>query len=208
TRVGSYRFESTLFTRFQRTFFLSRVVVPLPYPYLQGLDMVKHAEETGKTFGNVYLLGELRDARSETFHGFKSYYAVALFFKEPIALQILFLCGLAWIWKNRSLVDFLFGEGLLLASAAILVLWLSFFNRAQVGIRHILPALAVEVVIAAAAFSDFSSKRWPSKAFLSILLLWLVGSVASYYPNMIPYMNEWVRDRRLSYRILADSNLD
>jgi hypothetical protein len=25
---------------------------------------------------------------------------------------------------------------------------------------------------------------------------------------MIPYMNEWVRDRRLSYKILADSNLD
>jgi hypothetical protein len=24
---------------------------------------------------------------------------------------------------------------------------------------------------------------------------------------MIPYMNEWVHDRRLSYRILADSNL-
>ena len=25
---------------------------------------------------------------------------------------------------------------------------------------------------------------------------------------MIPYMNEWVHDRRLSYRYLADSNLD
>jgi len=208
TRVGSYRFESTFFTRFQQTLFLRQVPVPLPYPFLQGLDMTKHNEETGRSFGNIYRLGELRNSPDETFHGFKSYYAVALFFKEPIALQILFLSGLVWIWKNRSLEDFLFGEGLLLAAAAILVFWLSFFDRAQIGIRHILPALAIEIVIAGAALSHFSSKLWVEKALLSMLVLWLVVSVASYYPHMIPYMNEWVIDRRLSYRILADSNLD
>lgn len=208
TRLSSYHFESALFTRFQQTPFLARVPVPLPYPFLQGLDMTKYSEEIGRTFGYVYLLGQLRDPSSPTFHGFKSYYAVVLFFKEPIALQALFLCGLVWVWRNRSLGDFLLGEGLLLTAAAILVFWLSFFNKVQIGVRHILPALAIETVIAGAAFSDFSSKPWPKKAFLSMLVLWLAISVASYYPQMIPYMNEWVRDRRLSYRILADSNLD
>jgi 4-amino-4-deoxy-L-arabinose transferase-like glycosyltransferase len=207
TPVGSYRFESSLFARFQQIPVLRQVPVPLPYPFLQGLDMTRHNEKNGQSFGNVYLLGQLRDATDETFHGFKSYYAVAIFFKEPIALQILFLCGLFWIWKNRSIADFLFGEGLLLAAAAILVFWLSFFDRAQIGIRHILPALAIETVIAGAAFSNFSLKPLAKKAFLSLLVLWLVVSVASYYPQMIPYMNEWVRDRRLSYKILADSNL-
>jgi len=197
TPVGSYRFESSLFARFQQIPVLRQVPVPLPYPFLQGLDMTRHNEKNGQSFGNVYLLGQLRDATDETFHGFKSYYAVAIFFKEPVALQILFLCGLFWIWKNRSIADFLFGEGLLLAAAAILVFWLSFFDRAQIGIRHILPALAIETVIAGAAFSNFSLKPLAKK----------VVSVASYYPQMIPYMNEWVRDRRLSYKILADSNL-
>jgi 4-amino-4-deoxy-L-arabinose transferase-like glycosyltransferase len=208
TPLDSYRFETAFFTRLQRTPLLDHVPVPLPYPFLQGLDMTKRSEETGRSFGNVYLLGELRDPASPTFHGFKSYYAVALFYKEPIALQVLFLWGLLWIWRNRSLGDFLIGEGLLLMAAAILVFWLSFFNKAQIGIRHVLPALAVEIVIAGAAFSNFSSKPWPKKALLSILVLWLAGSVASYYPQMIPYMNEWVHDRRFSYRILADSNLD
>jgi 4-amino-4-deoxy-L-arabinose transferase-like glycosyltransferase len=208
TRVGSYRFESTFFKRFQQTPFLRQVPVPLPYPFLQGLDRTKHNVDIGQSFGNVYLLGELRNSQDETFHGFKSYYAVAVFFKEPIALQILFLCGLVWIWKNRSFVDFLFGEGLLLAYATILMFWLSFLDRAQIGIRHTLPVLAIEIVIAAAAFSHFSSKPRAKKLLLSILVLWLVVSVASYYPHMIPYMNEWVHDRRLSYRILADSNLD
>ena len=54
----------------------------------------------------------------------------------------------------------------------------------------------------------FESMSWAKKASLAFLGVWLGASVASYYPNMIPYMNEWVHDRRLSYRILADSNLD
>lgn len=169
--------------------------------------MMKYREETGDGMGNVYLLGNLGDTHSQEFNGFKSYYVVAWFYKEPIALQLLFLFGLAWIWKNRSLDDFVFGEGLLLAAAAVLLFWLS-FSRAQFGIRTLLPALAIEIVIAAAAFSDFSSMSRAKKAILSILVLWLAGSVASYYPQMIPYMNEWVRDRRLSYKVLADSNLD
>jgi 4-amino-4-deoxy-L-arabinose transferase-like glycosyltransferase len=208
TPVGSYRFQSPLFSQFQKLTFLSRVPIPFPYPFLQGLDMTKHIEETGSCCGNIYLLGEVRDPRKLSFQGFKSYYAVALFFKEPIALQGLFLCGLVWIWRNRRLGDFLFGEGLLLAAVAILVLWLSFFDKAQIGIRHILPALAVEIVIAGASFSHFSSKPRVEKVALSILILWLAVSSASYYPHMIPYMNEWVADRRLSYRVLADSNLD
>jgi hypothetical protein len=46
------------------------------------------------------------------------------------------------------------------------------------------------------------------KALLATLVVWMAISVGSYYPHMIPYMNEWVHDRRLSYKILADSNLD
>ena len=74
---------------------------------------MKHNEETGRSFGNIYLLGKLGDCQSQAFHGFKSYYAVALFFKEPIALQVLFLWGLVWIWKNRRLDAFLSGRGII-----------------------------------------------------------------------------------------------
>jgi len=208
TRLGSYRFESVFFTRLQQTPLLRKIPVPFPYPFLQGLDRTKQNEQTGRSFGNIYLLGELGDSQSQSFHGFKSYYAVALFFKEPIPLQVLFLWGLVWMWKNRRFDAFLSGEGLLLMAAAILFIWFSFFSRAQIGIRHILPALAVETVIAAAAFSQLASMSRAKRASLAFLVLWLGVSVASYYPQMIPYMNEWVHDRRLSYKVLADSNLD
>ena len=170
--------------------------------------MMKDHEQKGNSFGNIYLLGELGNGQDPSFHGFKSYYAVALFFKEPIPLQILFLLSLVWVWKNRSLDDFLFGECLLLAGAAILLVWLSFFNRAQIGVRQILPFFAIDVIVAGAAFVSFYSASRPRKCFLALLVLWLGISVASYYPHMIPYMNEWVFDRKLAYKILADSNLD
>jgi len=109
----------------------------MPIEFLQGLDLTKYSEEAGDWCGDVYLLGESRDSWDQSFHGFKPYYAVALFFKEPIALQGLFLCVLVWIWKNRTLEEFLFGEGLLLAAAAILLSWFSFFSRKQIGTRHI-----------------------------------------------------------------------
>jgi hypothetical protein len=86
--------------------------------------------------------------------------------------------------------------------------FLSFFNREQIGVRHILPFFAIDVIVAAAAFAGFSAMSRARKAFLCVLVFWLGVSVASYYPHMIPYMNEWVFDRKLAYKILADSNLD
>jgi 4-amino-4-deoxy-L-arabinose transferase-like glycosyltransferase len=206
--LGGYRFQSVSFIRLQTLPVLRSFPVPLPYPYLQGLDMVKKNEQNGSTFGNIYLLGELGNHLDPSFRGFKSYYATALFFKEPIALQILFVLGLVWVWKNRSLSDFFFDEALLLVAAAILLAWLSFFNRAQIGVRHMLPFFAIDVIIAGAAFVCLNSMSRVRKAILCLLVLWLGVSVASYYPHMIPYMNEWVFNRKLAYKILADSNLD
>jgi hypothetical protein len=187
---------------------LGSLPVPVPYPFLQGLDMTKHSEATGRTYGDVYLLGQLANPRDPAFHGFKSYYVVAVFFKEPIALQILFVWGLVWVMRNRRLDDFIRGEGLLLASAVILFCWMSFFSRAQIGIRHILPVLAIETIIAGAAFRAFAAKSTAQKAVLCGLVMWMAVSVATYYPQMIPYMNEFAGDRRFTYRLLSDSNLD
>ena len=206
--LGTYQFETATLQHIGQLPLLRHIPVPMPYPFLQGLDQTKLSEETGRAFGDVYLLGWIGHTTDPAFHGFKSYYVVALFFKEPIALQILFVWGLVWVFRNRKLEDFLRGEGLLVASAVLLFCWMSLFSRAQIGVRHILPVIAVETIIAGAAFYNFSSKSRAQKAVLSALVLWMGISVASYYPQMIPYMNEFVHDRRYSYKLLSDSNLD
>jgi hypothetical protein len=210
--LADYEFTSPTFQRLQqrvsRTAALRELPVPVPYAYLQGLDMTVDDEAHGRSFGNVYLLGELRSSKDRRFDGFKSYYAVAWFFKEPIALQLLLLLGLVELRRRRPFADVMLGEGLLLLAAGGLVAYLSFFNRAQLGIRHILPALAIGVVIGAGAFARFPSlPRW-RQIGLGLLVVWLAVATMRYYPHLIPYMNEWAGDRRLAYRLLADSNLD
>ena len=39
-------------------------------------------------------------------------------------------------------------------------------------------------------------------------MLWVGASTLSYYPHFISYFNEFVLDRKMAYRRLADSNLD
>jgi 4-amino-4-deoxy-L-arabinose transferase-like glycosyltransferase len=207
-RLSSYNFESSTFNRLQATVVLRALPIPVPYPFLQGLDMMKAREANGATYGNVYLLGTLRSVSDPQFHGFKSYYAVALFFKEPIPLQLLFMLGLIWIYRNRTGAKFFECEFPLLAAGAFLFAWLSLFSKAQVGIRHILPVLAIETIIAGAAFSGFTQFTKRRKLMLAGLVGWLAVSTFSYYPDLIPYTNEWVGDRKLTYRIVADSNVD
>jgi hypothetical protein len=207
TPLRGYAFESEPSRKIQGMSWIGRIPVPLPYPVLQGFDQMLQVEKTGSTYGNVYLLGELRSVTDPAFHGFKSYYVVAWLFKEPIPLQILFIWGMTFVVMRRR-KDFLFNEGLILAAGAVLFVWLSLFSKAQVGIRHILPVLAIEITIASAPFLQFGMASRPRRILLSCLVAWLFASTFSYFPHMIPYMNEWVWDRRSSYKILADSNLD
>jgi hypothetical protein len=208
TPLKFYHFYSEPFLQLQKVPVLRSLPVPLPYPFLQGIDMLKYHDESGLTYGKIYLLGELRDPSAPSFHSFKSYYAIAMFFKEPIALQILFLVGLVWISRNRSYREFVTGEGILLSAAVLLFVWFSLFRKSQLGIRNILPVVAIEIIIAGAAFATFPGKARKTQIALSLLVLWVCVSTLSYYPNLIPYMNEWVFDRKQSYRILVDSNLD
>lgn len=71
TAFRAYVFESGLFRGFQDARWISSIPVPIPYPVLQGFDQMVQVEKTGSTFGNVYLLGEVRSVTDPAFHGFK-----------------------------------------------------------------------------------------------------------------------------------------
>ena len=122
-------------------------------------------------------------------------------------MQVLLLLSLLWIANNRRLANFLTGEWLLLATAGVLLLMLSLFSNTQTGIRHILPVLSIFVILSGGACLDCLRSSW-RRVLLSGCLLWTVISVGTYFPHMIPYFNEILTDRKMAYRLLADSNLD
>ncbi len=167
--------------------------LPLPQNYLDGFDWTAGDEEQGRGFGNLYLLGEAQTNR----RGWWWYYAVNFALKLPLPILALALLGAAWnrgrdFWTLRILAIGWF-------------LFLSFANRAQIGIRHALPIVPIIIIEAAAAYARLERTRpWLARA----LVVWLGASVLSFAPDFIPYTNELVLDRKLAYRIFADSNLD
>ena len=204
TPLGDYRFRSHLFQAAQsRLQVVERLPMPLPYPYLEGLDWVHHRERTGKGYGATYLLGHLRRGQ-----GFQGYYVVAYLFKEPIARQAAFLIALAayaFRRKNRRFVE---NELFLLGPLLYFSLFFNCLDRAQIGIRFFLvvfPFIHIFSGRLLVGWRDFRSRKWVATGALASYLL---ISVVSYFPHYIPYFNELVLDRRLAYRILADSNLD
>jgi multisubunit Na+/H+ antiporter MnhF subunit len=208
TPLARYEFMSSGFQALQRAPLLRNIPLPFPYAYLQGYDMTGYDNAHAVTFDNLTLLGEVRGTQLARSGGFASYYLVAYGLKEPIGMQILLLLSLLWIVRHRRFSDFLVAEWPLLTTAAVLLVALSFFNNSQVGIRHMLPVLAIFTIVSGAAFAKFAEFSRARKALLLACLVYTVVSVASYFPHMIPYFNEIVTDRKMAYRYLADSNLD
>jgi hypothetical protein len=206
TPLAKHDFRTPGFQALQRIPVLRAIPLPVPYPYVQGFDMMSYANDNGD--GNIMLLGELRGKKQAVSSGFHTYYLVCYALKEPLGMQLLFLLAIAWIVRYRRFEDVLAGELPLLASAGLLILWLSLFSRTQMGIRHILPALVMFVILSGAAFAGWHQFRLPRKILLVGCLLYVAISVGSYYPHLIPYFNEIVHDRKMAYRYLADSNLD
>jgi hypothetical protein len=90
----------------------------------------------------------------------------------------------------------------------ILLYWVyfNFFFNAQIGIRHLLPVFALATIFCGRFLITPESKLRQYTALA--LVIWSAASALSYYPHFISYFNEFVPDRKLAYRHLADSNLD
>ncbi len=210
TRLADYRFRSQPFRHLQQTLApWEGLRVPVPYPYFEGLDWVLEREQTGEGFGNIYLLGRVHQGR-----GFPGYYFVACLFKVPLATQLLWLLAAGAYLVRRRRFRFLDDELVLLVPAAFFTVYFNFLYDAQMGIRYfmvVFPLLYVFAgsLVAESGWRELGSRarrRW--SAALGLLAAWLVVSVLSYYPDLLPYMNELVPDRKMAYRVLADSNLD
>ncbi|MCW5976783.1 MAG: glycosyltransferase family 39 protein [Bryobacteraceae bacterium] len=208
TPLSQYEFSSPSLRALQRIPLVRDIPVPLPYPYLEGIDLCRHHEQTGVNIGRLYLLGELRDHGDDGPRPFPSYFLVAYLVKEPIALQVLLLLSLAHLWRRRRERDIANREAFLLVPSVFFFVYLSFFFNAQIGIRYLLPAYPFLLIITAAPFARWARMGRAAKGASLALTAWLVVSTLSWFPHFIPYFNELVWDRKQAYRILADSNIN
>ena len=204
TPLAEYQFRSDLFRGVQSwAGAIGAIPLPLPYPYLDGLDWVLEHERTGEGYGNIYLLGEVRKGQ-----GFAGYYLYASLYKVPIATQlILFAAAGAYVARRRRF-EFLRNEAVVFWPILFFTVYFNFFYRAQIGIRYFLVVFPLLYVFSGSLLAEGRALAKPMAAALAAAIAGLVLSVLSYYPHFLPYFNELVWDRTRAYTVLADSNLD
>jgi len=205
TPFGDYQFRSKTFQNIQADFpVLHALPVPVPYPYLEGLDYMRNTEQSGALSGNVYFLGQI-----STLKGFPGYYIVASLLKVPISTQIILILA-QWVYFTRKerKATFFKNEIFLLISVLFFTIYFNFFFNTQIGIRYYLPVFPLLYVFSGSLFigwTDFSRMR---KVLSWGLIIYLAISVFSYYPYNLSYFNEFVWNRTQAYKYLADSNID
>jgi hypothetical protein len=201
TPLARYTLVSPVFQSLARTTLLRDLPLPLPYAYVQGLDMVSRDTRGGWW---SYLRGQYSD------RGFRSYFLWAFLVKVPVATQIL-LALAAWLWgagRMRAPA----GEEFLVAPVLFLGAYLSLFFELDIGFRYMLPILPFLFVFIARAASPeivapLTSSTWKPVA-AAVLLGWLAVSSFAFHPHYIPYFNEWAGGPGNGSRWLIDSNLD
>jgi hypothetical protein len=206
---GDYVFESISLRNLQQTFsFLYWLPVPFPYGYVQSIDMIKAHAEIGagtpfSTLNGVYLFGELRQKS-----GFWYYYIVLFFYKMPIGTMLLFVACVPLLLKKFNVRAFTRQYMFLLIPAAFYFIILSFFNKFQIGIRHLLLIYPLMFVGLGYLFLQISKARFAVKALAAGAVVYTFISVALYYPFIIAYTNEFVGDKKMVFTKFIDSSID
>lgn len=167
TPLSRYTFIDPVFKKLQATPIVGNLPLPLPVPYVQGLDLVKFEERMGQAWGNIYMAGHLRvNHHDGTLHGFPGYYFYTAFFKVPIAKQIIFLVALFGYFSRPgppALRRLRREEVFLLIPILFYWGYFNFFFNAQIGIRHVLPVFALATIFC----GRFLSARNPSSDDIS-----------------------------------------
>ena len=162
--------------------------------YLSAFDFLYLAATPGYEF---YLGGEFyAEAR-----WYYCLYALAI--KTPVPLLLLLPASLLLVLRSGERPAAL--ATLLLPPALLLVA--SFFDRANIGVRRVLPALPFLLVIAAQGARLPLPGRYRG-VVLGLLSVWLAVSVLWAGPHHLAYFNEVIGGSRRGHYYLDDSNLD
>jgi 4-amino-4-deoxy-L-arabinose transferase-like glycosyltransferase len=199
TFLGNYKFRSDWFQTLQAHTALRALPVPFPYPYLDGLDWMRHTQTSGGNSGTIYLLGNLNK------EGFPGYYIIASLLKVPISTQIIIFAALIlYFTQPNRRRNFFRDEIFLFTPILFYSIYFNFLFNVQIGIRYYLIFFPLLYIFAGSLFKEWKEFRLIQKISGFALLAYLVVSVLSYYPYYLTYFNELIWNRTLAYKYLAE----
>jgi len=203
--LGSQSFQSGFFTTLAGIPGLNAIPIPLPGPYLQGVDFQKQITETGFT---SFLLGE------KFYSGVWYYFPVCFLCKMPIPFMALTAAG-AWVLARRR-SDIPYGRLFVILPPLLFFAYLVYPNTSNAGFRYALPVIPFLAVIAGACLwkrtgSEKADRhplhRLPKSAVVLLASAILVITLL-IHPHYLAYHNLAAGGPGEAYRIMAGSDLD
>ncbi len=141
----------------------------------------------------AYLLGNYST------EGWWYYFPVAVFFKTPLPVLLLFLAGLFRRHSRKTVVYVIVPVILLLAVAMR--------GRINIGLRHILTIYPFVFIIAAYPLSKLWNKALGKIALIAVAA-WYVAQALFITPHHLSYFNVVAGGPKNGHRYLIDSNYD
>jgi hypothetical protein len=197
TPLARYAPVSPPFQALARLPVLRQMPLPVPLPYVEGLDMVARDTHTGSP---IYLHGRY------SLHGFPEYFLVAMAVKMPAGTLGLLALALWLAASGRRRAPG--AEACLAVPILFLLAYVSLALELQVGLRYLLPAFPFLFVFIARVVAWRPAARWGPAVLIGLLAGWTGISSLAAHPRYIPYFNELAGGSPQGYRWLADSNLD
>lgn len=190
----------------QRLGWAASLPLPLPQPYLQGLDYISFNVETGpgiegkSSYGSNYFLGKKTDGQKLWY-----YYPICWLYKMPLGFWCFFVLAL-WVaifkWKASNVRA---GTVYLLIPALFLMFMFCLLNHMYLGIRSTL-LIAPLLFVFGSSWVPFVDTK-PKVILLVALFGWQFISVARWFPHFLPYTNELVWHKQDAHTIFTDSNI-
>lgn len=204
--VKEYSFRTDAFRSLQA--FIAGIApgfpVPLPSSYINSMDAAMYFDslgggEPGSLNGPSFILG--KSARD----GFWYYYFIVILFKVPVATLLIWIAALALSVKNYAGRQFWRNDIILLLPVLYFLVYMNFFYKTQLGIRHILIIFPFLFILSGHLIQWFLETR--RKFILYALMVYAFISVISYFPHFLPYTNEFLFNKKMVYRKISDSNI-
>lgn len=203
---GSIEFKSTSVKQLINTFsFLKPLPTLLPEPFIRGFDLLQYHSEVGPFTPNLPYKGVfILNQKFNT--GVWYYYFVTAFFKFTIGFLLLAIATLLVAIRIFNLKTFTKKYIFIVAPFVVYGCMLCFVNPFQQGIRHAMILLPF-VFLAIGKLPDFIKQYFEKGKWLLIaLVLYALISVATVYPEVMPYTNEFLLNKTKLFRYLAEYN--
>jgi hypothetical protein len=187
---------------------VTKIPIPLPENYVVALDLLQYHQEIGagkveSSYPGVFLNGEVRRQS-----GFWYYYLFVGFYKIPVSILLLIVMGICTFIVSFRGTTFIQKHLWYAWPAAFFFIVLSCFNSFQIGLRHLLLIYPLFFIGIGALFNYWQTRFNYTRQIAYVLFLGMLFSVASYFPDLIPYTNEMLTDKKLVFRKIKDASID